>query len=183
MPASISRRGMAAVVAGLAVVGAGLGLGAAAGWGEPAVSRFAVRQPPFRPAAPGQDDGPPAPGDLRVFAAVVVADDGAFPGLVTASLLAVEAPDAQAEAGRAARSRLTDLVFDFDGRGSIVVAGGAVSPENPDGAPDPMAEAVIGGPLMRPIVKGAGEFDGVRGQVVSTLQADGTFIHEFTIER
>lgn len=136
--------------------------------------RFEVRQerPRLQQAAGGGE--PQAPGSVMVFEAPFRSADGELTGIVSASLLAVEAPGEPGQQA-AVELRLTDLVFHFDGKGSIVVAGGVDQPDDPAAG---IAGAV---PQTRQIVETTGAFAGFRGETVSTREADGSYTHDFTL--
>ena len=138
--------------------------------------QFEVRQaPPVFLQAPAEG-APPAAGSVTVYEAPFRSPDGAMTGIVSGSLLAVDAATAGTP-GASVQRRLTDLVFHFDGKGSMVVAGGVDYPD------DPVAGIADGEPQSRRIVETTGMFAGARGQIVSTRAADGSYIHAFTLER
>ena len=164
----VSRIGPVAAVVSVLVIAVVYALTSS---GRGAAPPLVVHQdsPLLRPAATNAQSA--AAGDVQVFDAPFASRDGLFTGVVSGSLLAVADP----ESAGTIQHRLTDLVFQFDGMGAIVVAGGVDYPDDPAGI---AADA----PLVRKIVEVTGSFSGARGTVTSTLSADGSYRHEFMLE-
>lgn len=168
---SISRLGAAAAIAVAAVTGIAFSISAS----QPESTHLILEQDAPQLEAIALQQGESSLGDLLLFNATFEADDGSINGILTGSLLVVAMPDSPAEGANSVQSRLTHLVFNVEGKGTIVVGGSAVYPV------DSAAEMVAGQPQVRAITGGTGEFIGASGELTSVRHEDGTYTHDFTL--
>ena len=73
--------------------------------------------------------------------------------------------------------RFTFLIFTFNNKADQIVVAGIVDYPSQEG------EFVPSEPVVRAVLSGTGKFMGVRGQVVSTRNNDGSYNHVFTLLR
>lgn len=110
------------------------------------------------------------PAGVLVFDAEITDPDGRE-GILIGYLLAADLPDARA--GTTLEERIGTLVYAF-GEDELVVTGGASYPLD-------NAEMAAGQPQRRTVVGGTGKYLGIRGEVVTTRNTDGTYSHVFTL--
>lgn len=165
-----TRAGLAGVVAAAGLAGVALSISAS----QPDEQHLVLRQQPPDLHTILLQEGDRSIGDLLLFDAPFATEDGTAAGELTGSLLVVDLADPAAEGDLAMESRLTNLVFSFGERGTIVVGGGAVYPALEK-------EIAVNDPQVRAVVGGTGEFIGASGEVTTTRAADGSYTHDFTL--
>jgi hypothetical protein len=110
------------------------------------------------------------PAGVLAFDAEITDPDGRE-GILIGYLLTADLPDART--GETLEERVGTLVYAF-GEDELVVTGGTSYPLG-------SAEMAAGQPQRRAVVGGTGRYLGVRGEVVTTRNGDGTYSHEFTL--
>ncbi|WP_421723257.1 hypothetical protein [Bauldia sp.] len=108
--------------------------------------------------------------DVLAFEAAF-AGEGDTAGKLTGILITADVPTAP---GDIHEDRIGQLVFDFGGGNSIVVAGVSVYADNE-------TEMMPGEPQIRAVVGGTGQYIGARGQVTTVRKHDGTYAHAFEL--
>jgi len=113
------------------------------------------------------------PGNILAFDAPLTRDGepaGALAGLLTT----VKVPESSGGEPSGLESRFGTLNFAFDESDSIVVSGATVYPAS-------QAEMQVGKAQVRAIVGGTGRYSGASGQVTTTRQGSGKYLHEFEV--
>lgn len=144
--------------------------------GESGTREFTVYQkPPILVPDPDSDSDGSRTGAELFFAADLTDEEGTANGRVMGQVTTIDVTiDGQLE-----EDRFRELVFDLS-TGQIIVLGAseyiASDPLSPDFADD-------NAPVTAVIVGGTGEYEGVRGTVVTTRLDDGTYEHDFTVQQ
>jgi hypothetical protein len=116
-----------------------------------------------------------SPGDVFYFHAPLHATQG---GPVTGEVFGSKTLIKPAtEADPSTEQRATILVFTFENRQDQIIVAGV--PDYPSDA----AEFAPNEPVLRAILGGTGRYMGVRGQLTSTRNADGSYVQVFTLLR
>ena len=109
--------------------------------------------------------------DMVLYEATIAGEQGES-GMLTGFLITADVPDV--ETGDPHQDRLGQLSFDLGNGTSLVVAGEAIY-RGED------VEMTANAEQLRAVVGGTGDFMGVRGQVATTRNDDGSYRHEFTL--
>jgi hypothetical protein len=168
---ALSRLGTAACIATAAIAGLAFSISA----NQPASTRLVLLQEPPDLQAIPLKTGEASLGDLLLFDAPFAAEDGSMGGILVGSLLVADMAESGVDGAEMVQSRLTNLVFNVVGKGTIVVGGSAVYPS------DSAAEMVASQPQVRAIVGGTGEFIGASGEISTTRSDDGSYVHDLTL--
>lgn len=165
MRATCSKLGLtvAAVLAATALAACGSGGG----------ETFTVRQDVPRLVEIETTEGKRLPGNLLAFDAALTRD-GRPSGELSGLLTTVRVPESPGGASAAIENRFGTLNFAFDERDSIIVSGATVYPAG-------QAEMQAGRAQVRAVIGGTGKYSGAGGQVTTTRQDDGTYLHEFEL--
>lgn len=143
--------------------------------GESKTSSLTVYQdaPTLNPVDVGAPKN--SPGDAYYFFADVREEPG---GSVTGQVYGTKTMVKPAEPDDPdAEQRATSLYFVFgDSQDQIVVAGVPDYPPND-------AQFAAGQPVLRAVLGGTGEYNGVTGQLTSTRNTDGTYKQEFSLTK
>ena len=111
-------------------------------------------------------------GDVVSFAAPV-SRDGKVVGLVIGALTTAILPD-EGLLAEEVEQRIALLVFRLGPDDTISVLSDSVYPVD-------QREMKPGDPHVRAVVGGTGEYIGARGQVTTTRNSNGTYVHEFEL--
>ncbi len=106
-------------------------------------------------------------GDLLAFDADVITNNN-VKGILSGYLLTIFIPEENHEAFQ---EKMVQMVFDFGEGNTIVVGGKAVYPHKDK------SEMIKNQPQLRAIIGGTGTFIGVRGQIATNRNSDGTYEH------
>ena len=109
-------------------------------------------------------------GDIRAFEAVFRDGNGAS-GVISGMLVTVEIPIGE---NGLFIDRISQIVIDFGGVDTIVIAGKSVYPYGAD-------EMTIDLPQVRAVVGGTGHYIGARGQMLTTRRGQGHYEHNITL--
>jgi hypothetical protein len=129
-----------------------------------------TQQPPTLHAIDHHTEGASV-ADVVLYEATIAGEQGES-GTLTGFLITADVPDA--ETGDVHQDRLGQLFFDLGNGNGLVVVGEAIYRGEE-------AEMMPNTAQLRAVVGGTGEFMGVRGQVATTRNDDGSYRHEFTL--
>ena len=118
----------------------------------------------------GQDGG--SHGDVLVYDAKFTSAKG-LSGKLSGMITTVDIP----EPGEVVHDKITEIVFDFFGVGTLVIGGKSVYPFDGSGT----GEMALNSAQIRPVVGGTGDFLGALGQVSTTRNEDLSYKHEFQL--
>ena len=109
-------------------------------------------------------------GDIMAFEADFTAEDGTT-GIMSGMVITVDIPIG--ENGHFL-DRMAQIVVDFGGADTLVIAGSAAYPSGQE-------EMAQDTPQLRAVTGGTGRFIGARGEVLTTRRDAGHYEHSFTL--
>ena len=161
-----------ASIAGIAILGAlvaTLPMATAANAAKPDVTRMTLIQE--KPTLFSYENLPgEVPGTKTYYAARLTKPTGAAFGLLTGNISAIHPLQQE---NNPEEARLRTLIFTLPG-GQMIAQGNSIYPRG-------AVEINPNTPVVIAVTGGTGKYIGARGQVVTTRNADGTYIHKFTL--